>query len=114
MRHLEVAETILRQLGGNKFIVMTGAKNFIALNEYGGALYFQIGKNASKANRVKITLQWDDTYTVEFIKYTPYKFNVKTGKETHEKNDVLKTVEGVYCDTLQEVFTDYTGMYTHL
>ena len=27
---MQVAQTILQQLGGNKFVVMTGSKNFIA------------------------------------------------------------------------------------
>jgi hypothetical protein len=27
---MQVAQTILNQLGGNKFIVMTGSKNFVA------------------------------------------------------------------------------------
>lgn len=114
MRHVEVANIILSQLDGNKFIAMTGAKNFIALNEKDGAVIFHIGKNSSKANRVKITLEWDNTYTMEFIKHTPYKFNARTMKETQEKTEILETVTEVYCDTLQEVFENYTGLYTHL
>lgn len=114
MNHVEVANSILNQLGGNQFTSMTGAKYFIALDEQLGALRFHLGKNASKANRVKITLQWDDTYLVEFIKYTSYKYNIRTGKETQEKSEVLKSIDKVYCDTLREVFEDYTKMYTRL
>lgn len=114
---MTTAQTILEQLGGNKFIVMTGAKDFKALNEYGGALYFTIGKNASKANRVKVTLMYDDTYTITFYKYTPYSFKIKndgTFKETFESNKVIAERQGVYFDMLQDIFTEVTGLYTHL
>lgn len=47
------AQTILNQLGGNRFVAMTGAKNFVALEN---GIKFNIGKNASKANTVKITV----------------------------------------------------------
>lgn len=111
------AETIFQQLGGNKFTVMTGAKHFRPLNEYGGALYFTIGKNASKANRVKVTLMYDDTYTITFYKHTPYSFKIKadgTFKETFESNNVIAERHGVYFDMLQDVFTEVTGLHTHI
>lgn len=109
----EVATTILQQLGGNKFIVMTGAKDFFAL-ENGGGLGMSIPRNKSKANRLKIKLMPDDTYTLEWIKFSPSRWQPKKLTFTEPKVTVLKTQEGVYCDMLQEFFTEYTGMYTHL
>jgi hypothetical protein len=108
---MRVAETILEQLGGNKFLVMTGAKNLVA---DGNTLRMQLPKNMSKANRLYITLEADDTYTMRFFKYTAGRLNMKTLEYTEDKVKEVKTVQGVYCDMLQGIFTETTGMYTHL
>lgn len=109
-----VAQTILNQLGGNRFVAMTGAKNFVALEN---GIKFSIGRNASKANTVKITLNGLDLYDIEFIKFTPFKISVnhKTCAVTtrEEKTEIVKTYNDCYCDMLQEVFTSVTGLYTH-
>lgn len=106
-----VANTIYQQLGGGRFTAMTGAKNFVA---YDNGIKFSIGRNASKANIVKITLNSLDLYDVEFIKYTPFNFNVKTGKIREEKSETVAKAESIYNDMLQDVFTSITGLYTHL
>ena len=133
-RNQEIANTILSQFGGNKFVVMTGAKNFVAIEN---GIRFNIGRNGSKANMVKVVLSWDDTYTMQFIKIgkpvNPYtimmryadkglseqEFNevVTDAIKKAEKNaepKVLKEYEGIYFDQLQELFTDFTKMYTRL
>lgn len=100
----EIADTILEQLGGNKFRVMTGAKNFSYSSQGKPHLQFQIGRNASKANMVVIEYEaGHDWYTVKFLK-----FSMKTGLQE------LKKVEGVYFDDLRPLFTKYTGLYTSL
>ena len=109
-----VAQTIYQQLGGGRFSAMTGAKQFVS---DGNKLRFRIGRNASKANKVVITLEADDTYTMTFSKYTPY--DVKIGKdgtlkERQESNIIIAEHKGVYCDMLQDIFTQVTGMYTRL
>ena len=68
-----IANTILNQLGGNRFVAMTGAKNFVALEN---GIRFKIGRNKSKANTVKITVNGLDLYDIEFIKFTPFKSSV--------------------------------------
>lgn len=99
MSNKQVAETILSQLGGNRFIAMTGASSF----SYGDAcLNFRIGSNPKKVKAVRITLEPSDTYKMEFL--TIRKFEVKT----------LSEVSGIYCDMLQEIFTNHTGLYTKL
>ena len=97
---MSVATTILNQLGGNKFRVMTGAKNFI---DHGNALSMRIGRNSSNSNYLKITLNDSDLYDVRFSKVT------KMGEEksVREFNDV-------YNDMLVEIFESHTGMYTSL
>ena len=106
-----VAQTIYQQLGGGRFVAMTGAKNFVALEN---GIKFNIGRNSSKANTVKITLNGLDLYDVEFIKYTPFKFNINTGAIREEKIEVVEKLENYYDDMLQDGFTNITGMYTHL
>jgi hypothetical protein len=85
----------LKQLGGNKFIAMTGAKNFTIGKE---GLAFKIGRNAKAVNYVVIQLNGKDLYDMKFQKGTR----------------VLKTANDVYGDQLQKMFTKYTGMYTSL
>lgn len=96
-----IAQTILEQLGGNRFVVMTGAKNFFAIEK---GLQFKLPNDKDYVrdaiNCVKITLTPADEYHIEFgrvwgTKYTP-----------------VKTTDGIYCDQLREIFTRYTGLYT--
>ena len=54
---MEVAKTILSQLGGNIFVMMTGSKNLTAGKD---SLSFKVGKNSTKVNYVKITLNGKD------------------------------------------------------
>jgi hypothetical protein len=99
----QVAETILQQLGGCKFIVMTGAKDFVGSDS---TLSFRIGRNSTSGNGVMITLTPSDTYTVELV---------RVAKSTGTiKRTVLSIREDVYNDQLQEVFTRMTGLYTRL
>jgi len=95
----EIGATILAQLGGGKFIAMTGAKE---LGFGDGTLEFRIGRNSSKANKVMIRLEDNDTYTIVFFSFR--KMELKE----------VKKFEGVYDDNLQSIFTDFTGLYTSL
>lgn len=111
---MTVATTIYNQLGGGRFTAMTGAKNFAARED---SLTFRIGRNASKANMVKITLNGLDLYDIEFIKYTPYSFKIKndgTFKETEESYKTVEKCENYYGDMLAAAFERVTGMYTSL
>lgn len=108
---MRVADTILEQLGGNKFLAMTGASHLLS---DGNTLRMNLPKNASKANRLWITLNADDTYTMNFFKFTAGKLNKKTFAWTEDKKVDVREIKGVYCDMLQDIFTSVTGMYTHL
>ena len=100
MSNLKVAETILKRLGGNKFCMMTGAKN-LAGDE--NSLSMRIGRNSSNSNYLKITLNSMDLYDMKFCKLTR-KFEEKSVTEYSD----------VYNDMLTEVFEKHTGMYTKL
>ena len=95
----EVATTILSQLGGNKFIMMTGSHQFVAMKD---GLGMKLRRNTSGANYLKIKLTPMDVYTMEFISIRGEKMTTK------------KKFESVYNDQLQELFTDATGLYTKL
>ena len=101
MSNLKVAETILSQLGGNKFRVMTGAKN-LAGDE--NSLSMRIGRNSSNSNYLKITLNAMDTYDMTFCKLTRGEFDQKSVSEYNN----------IYNDMLTDQFTAHTGMYTSL
>ena len=109
-----IAETILNQLGSRRFIMMTGAKEFIAIKN---GLQFKIGRNASKANRVTVTLNGNDLYDYTFTKYRPYSVKVDHKamcvREVPEKKEVVREFKDIFFDQLQPLFTEVTGLYTH-
>ena len=96
----DIANTIYRQLGGNRCRVMTGAKN---LTSHEFALSMRIGRNKTNANFMIVELNGNDLYDVTFAKVT------KMGemKSVREYNDV-------YNDMLVSLFESHTGMYTTL
>ena len=100
MSNLKVAETILEQLGGIQFRMMTGAKNFGGTED---SLSMRIGRNSSNSNYLKITLNMMDLYDMEFCKLT----------RMGEKKSV-KEYNNVYNDMMTDIFTKHTGMYTSL
>ena len=96
----DVARIIYEQLGGNKFRVMTGAKNLL---NTGDGLAMKIGRNSSNSNYLKITLNSMDLYDMKFCKLTR-KFEEKSVTEYNN----------IYNDMLTDQFTAHTGMYTSL
>jgi hypothetical protein len=97
------AEIIKQQLGGSRFALMTGAKDFM----YSGKdsyLSFKIGRGAKDGiNYIKVIYnKRGDDYTMEFCVFRGMKVAVK------------HRVEGVYADQLQDIFEKYTGFYTTL
>ena len=97
---MSIAKTILEQLGGNKFRVMTGAKNLMGFEN---GLVMKLGRNSSNSNYLKITLNSMDTYDMEFAKLT----------RMGEKKSITE-YNNIYNDMLTAQFTAHTGMYTSL
>jgi hypothetical protein len=92
IKTMEIAKTILEQIKfADRYALMAwGARNFCAMSEskeFEGGLTFQVNGLTHKG-WVKIGLRWVDDYTITFI---------------NKKREVVKTVEGVYCDMLIEV-----------
>ena len=113
IRKRNVAETILQQLGGRVFLMMTGCKNLVYDAQ---SLRMRLTKNQSKANYLKITLCDDDTYEMLFFYDRPPRYQVRNGKVL-EQSGVHREIarfDGVYCDMLCPIFTQVTGQETHL
>jgi hypothetical protein len=96
---MNTAQIILSQLGGNRFVAMTGAKNLASSPD---ALHFKLPSNFARGgiNSVKITLTPDDTYTVDYFKVRGV--TVKS---------IAKSF-GIFSDMLQKDFTNITGLNT--
>lgn len=90
------AQVILAQLGGNKFLAMTGAKN---LQSSPFALSFRLPQlPGCKVNYVKITLDASlDLYSVE------------VGQVRGSSYKVLSNTDGVYAENLAFVVETETG-----
>jgi len=109
---MEVYKEILNQLGGNKFLVMTGSKNLLYSSENPNYLSMHLTKNKIGAKYLKIELNSLDLYTMTFStskKILDPLIGIKI--DTHV---ILEIVENVYCDMLQETFTEITGLNTYL
>ncbi len=99
----QVAQTILQQLGGNKFLAMTGAKNLTYGTNKEGLPQLSFKFPMSKvANYCSIILQANDTYTMQFTKIRGTNFTA------------LKPIEGLYDDMLASCFEGMTGLRTSL
>lgn len=96
----DVAGTILAQLGGGRFLAMTGAHN---LTKDDRTLNMKLPRGASNGiNFVTITLEPNDTYT-----FTCYKVRGLNMREVYK-------LDMVYADNLQAAFVSATGLRVSL
>ena len=102
---MAIADTILEQLGGRRFIVMTGAKNIMS---DGPALVFQLPRRTAKdgINVVKIAHDPSDTYTMTFSKQSDARGGYRM--------TTVREIGGVYAGQLREIFESTTGLATSL
>lgn len=105
MIDMQVAQTILQQLGGKRFIVMTGAHSFSGSSD---ALTFKIPEAKDGIRAVRITLTCSDDYEVEFL---AMRGSFEGGDLRCE---VVARFEGIYFDQLEEIFERETGLATSL
>lgn len=100
MSRYPVADTILTQLGGRRFIAMTGASSFTGSPD---ALSFRIPRVRGIFG-VRVTLEASDTYRVEFLGMRLNPTRVHT----------VRDAAGIQCDQLAAIFEDATGLRTSL
>lgn len=97
---MTTAQTIFQQLGGGRFVMMTGSKGFLDMGNAlscklgGGA----VGKDDQKVTHLRVTLDASDTYTVETL-YVRGTSGVR----------IVESTDGVYCDNLRSVVEKMTG-----
>lgn len=94
-----VATEVINQLGGNKFVAMTGARDFVYDSN---SITFRLPARMSKGTHVRITLTGRDDYTIELFRIKAY------------APDIVGKSEGVMCDNLRRAFTEVTGLATSL
>ena len=90
---------LIKQLGGGRFIAMTGAKDFFIGPK---GVVFKIGRNSKGVNYVRINLNSMDTYDIEFLQVRNFKEKVKS------------QAKGIYADMLRGAFEQHTGLRTSL
>jgi hypothetical protein len=100
----QIAETILAQLGGNRFVAMTGARSFSSgiMRDKQPGLSFRLSRCKDGIQSCIITLAPDDLYDIEF------------GRMVKHDYKVVKSHEGVYVENLRRLFTEATGLETSL
>ena len=101
MSDMTVANTILSQLGGRRFLVMTGANNLFGDDR---SLTFKLPARFAKdgISGVKVTLNRKDLYDVRYLKIA--------GKKVVD----VATTEDLYAEDLRKDFTRKTGLETSL
>ena len=92
------AAELIKQLGGSRFIAMTGAKDFVVGPK---GVTFKIGKNSKSISHVRIDLE-SDLYNVEFLLVRGTNIRVKS------------YFKHVYFDQLRDLFEKETGLRTSL
>ena len=97
---LPVAKTIAAQLGRST-LALLGAESLVGDAR---SLMFSINGSPKKVNKIRVTLASDDTYTVEFMRYSRGTFECA----------VLAEVSMVYADSLGPVIQENTGLLTRL
>lgn len=100
-----VAEAILEQLGGQRFIAMTGARNLMSDDARGrGSLTMKLPSTITRAHitHARITLHGSDDYSLVALK-------------ARGVNCVIESeMFGIHVENLQQAFTALTGLDTHL
>lgn len=108
---------LLEQLGGRQFLIMTGSHTLVAhegSKEYPEpTLQMIIGTHEAGWHKLRITLQENDLYKMEFWKRTGLEMMLAQEAGTLDPNDTREFTH-VYADMLQQIFTEVTGMYTKL
>jgi hypothetical protein len=98
-----VPKTILEQLGGRRFLAMTGAKNLIgSATSLSFALPGTPGFVKRGINVCRVTLTPMDVYTVEYLR-------ARGGKVR-----TVQTCTDIYAEDLQDCFSRETGLATRL
>ena len=95
----KIASTILDQLGGKRFIFMTGVSN---LTPGANGVIMQLPRNASGAKYLRITLNKRDVYKMEFY----------TVRGSY--SETISVYSGIFSNQLDSIFESVTGLFSKL
>ena len=97
MSNPSIGQTILDQLGGGRFVMMTGAKQLVGIES---GLMFKLPARfaLNGINKLRIVLDPSDTYSIEA-------FRMRGVDYTR-----VAIVDGIYAEDLQRTFTQITGL----
>jgi len=102
MSNIEIANTIIDQLGGKgRLCAMLNVKAFLAVES---GLSFQFTNRAGKPNSVTIKLNPRDEYDVKFHRIARGGLSVKP----------MGDIGGVYAEDLKRIIEEKTGLYLSL
>lgn len=107
----EIMLTLYKQLGGHRFVVITGSKFMGYSEDEQGNLVqlIKLSRNISGANRLYITYnEGEDLYSMRFTRHSIDR------KDLSCKDKDIQQRDDVYSDELQSIFTEVTGLYTKL
>jgi len=100
---MEVAKTIMSQLGMRTRWEL-GVKSITAVTDkLGGVELLLGGLSITAGKRVRIVLDYSDTYDVEVYRVTGGRFSRKTLSVSPIKKKIYGKYSDVYCDTLSSV-----------
>lgn len=109
----EIMLSLYQQLGGHKFVVMTGSVFTGYMENESGNMeqIIKLSRNKSGADKLIVTYEeGKDVYSMRFIKSSKFNKRTFSFSETEE----IYFTSDIYSEQLQEVFTQVTGLYTHL
>lgn len=109
----EIMLPLYQQLGGHKFVVMTGSEFTGYMENESGNMeqIIKLSRNKSGADKLIVTYEeGKDVYSMRFIKSSKFNKRTFSFSETEE----IYFTSDIYSEQLQEVFTQVTGLYTHL
>lgn len=91
MTDLTVPQTILAQLGGESFVMTSGATGLVGSAD---SLNIKLGRNSKHVTHVRVTVTHDGLYDMTF-------FTISKGPQSYD---------GIHREMLQEVFGVNTGL----
>ena len=99
---------MLDQLGGNAFLLATGAKDLMSMDNPQPRLQMRLPacKTNQRGTHVEISLTPKDEYTLVF-------FKMRRGDRRHER-DFVGVHRRVQPSDLREAFSDITGLATQV
>jgi hypothetical protein len=92
---LTVSQAILAQLGGESFVMTSGATGLVASAD---SLTFKLGRNPRRVTHVRVTVTHDGLYDMTF-------FTIGKGPQSYD---------GIHPEMLQEVFGANVGLSSAL